>query len=103
MEAQYAPVHAVAVLDFDKDGNNDLLLCGNNSRAKLRLGKMDANYGLLLRGNGQGGFSYVRQRESGFRLRGDVRSIVQLDGGVLLFGVNQAAVAAYRIAGRKPI
>ena len=95
-EAQFAPVYAIQALDFDKDGNQDLLLCGNNSHLKLRLGKSDANYGMLFQGDGKGDFSYVDQVTSGLKIRGDVRCVVQI-GDVLLFGINQQALAAYRL------
>ncbi|MEZ4995684.1 MAG: FG-GAP-like repeat-containing protein, partial [Saprospiraceae bacterium] len=98
-EAQYAPVYTIAVLDADGDGIDDILLCGNNSHAKLRLGKLDANYGVLLRGDGTGGFAYVPQPESGFQLRGDVRSVIKIDD-TLLFGINEGKVECYKINNR---
>jgi hypothetical protein len=94
-EAQYAPVYTVTVLDYDQDGQKDLLLCGNNTHAKLRLGRFDANYGVLLKGNGRGGFEYIDQKTSGFALKGDVRSVIQLDN-TLLFGMSEGPVKAYR-------
>ncbi|MES1160263.1 MAG: hypothetical protein ABUM51_05885, partial [Bacteroidota bacterium] len=77
------------------DGKEDLLLCGNINHARIRFGKYDANYGCLLHGDGKGNFSYIGQRESGFHLIGDVRSVVRV-GQTLLFGVNQAPLRAYR-------
>jgi len=97
LPAQYAPVQAIAVLDYNEDGDPDVLLSGNDSHCKLRLGKMDANYGVLLRGDGQGGFEYIPQTASGFKLRGDVESVLQL-GDQLLFGINQGPVVAYRLS-----
>ena len=93
-EAQYSPVHGILLLDANNDGNTDVLLCGNNSHAKLRLGKFDANYGVLLRSDGKGSFEYVPQRESGFNICGDVRSVVQVNN-VLLFGINGKPLATY--------
>ena len=77
-EVQYSPVYTINQLDFNKDGKTDLLLCGNNSHTKIRLGKFDANYGVLLEGDGKGNFKYIKQTESGFNIRGDVRSCVQI-------------------------
>jgi hypothetical protein len=94
VEAQYSPVYAIRALDADGDGNKDLLLCGNDAHTRLRWGKYDANYGVLLKGDGRGGFRYVGQPESGFHLRGDVRSVVEWRG-MLLFGVNGEGVRAY--------
>ncbi|MBD0257198.1 MAG: VCBS repeat-containing protein, partial [Cytophagales bacterium] len=94
-EAQFAPVFAMTTLDYNRDGHPDLLLGGNVNRARLRLGNADANYGLLLRGDGRGNFVAVPQRQSGLQLRGDVRCILNLDGN-LLFGLNGQPVAAYK-------
>jgi enediyne biosynthesis protein E4 len=95
VQAQYAPVHTITTFDYDGDGKQDLLLCGNSNRARLRFGKSDANYGVLLKGNGDGTFTYVPQRESGFRLSGDVRSVVEVNN-ILLFGINQNSIKAYK-------
>ena len=94
LPVQFAPVYAIQELDFNRDGILDLLLAGNNSQFKLRLGKMDANYGVLLEGKGKGKYEYIPQNQSGFQLRGDVRSIVQV-GSTLLFGINGAPLQAY--------
>ncbi|MBO0939549.1 VCBS repeat-containing protein [Fibrella sp. HMF5335] len=96
VQAQYAPVHTITLLDADHDGRQDVLLCGNDSHVKIRLGKMDANYGVLLRGDGRGGFSYVEQPQSGFGLTGDVRSVTQLND-LLLFGINERKMVAYKL------
>ncbi len=93
-QAQYAPVHAILPFDFDHDGATDLLLCGNDSHVKIRLGKMDANYGTLLKGDGRGNFSYVDQSRAGFSLTGDIRSVVQVNN-TLLFGINEQKLRAY--------
>lgn len=94
-EVQFAPICAITALDFDHDGHLDLLLAGNINQARLRFGKSDANYGLLLKGNGKGEFRALPQWASGFRLTGDVRSILSVDQ-TLLFGINQQLIRAYR-------
>ena len=96
LEAQISQVYTITVLDFNKDGHKDILLCGNSDKARLRFGKYDANYGTLLKGNGQGGFEYVPQAVSGFNIRGDVRSVVQVNNK-LLFGINQKALKTYQL------
>ncbi|MFN8355552.1 MAG: VCBS repeat-containing protein [Spirosomataceae bacterium] len=96
IQAQYAPVHAIAIADFDQDGHQDALLCGNDSYPKIRLGKMDANYGVLLKGNGKGNFTYLNQTTSGLQLRGDVRSVISIND-FLLFGINKQKIAAYHL------
>jgi hypothetical protein len=94
-EAQYAPVFTINLLDYDGDGNNDLLLCGNIDHTRVRFGRYDANYGVLLKGDGKGLFSYISQQRSGFKLTGDVRSVIEING-TYLFGVNGRGIKAYR-------
>ena len=86
-EVQYSPVYTINQMDFNSDGKADLLLCGNNSHTKIRLGKFDANYGILLAGDGKGNFSYINQSESGFNIWGDVRSCIQINDKIY-FGIN---------------
>ena len=95
-EVQYSPVYAINAMDFNSDGSIDILVCGNNSHAKIRLGKFDANYGILLMGDGKGNFRYVNQKESGFNIWGDVRSTIQVNN-VIYFGINGRPVVAYKI------
>lgn len=96
LQVQFSPVFTINTLDFNHDGKTDLLICGNMNKAKLRLGKSDANYGILLKGNGSGAFSYVNQSESGFKLKGDVRSVININN-TWLFGINQQQVRAYQM------
>nr|WP_245706029.1 VCBS repeat-containing protein [Catalinimonas alkaloidigena] len=94
-EAQYAPVHTIATFDYNGDGHLDLWLGGNVHHARLRLGNAGANHGILLESDGKGHFTYVPQQRSGFHLTGDVRSITVWDD-LVLFGMNQQQVVAYR-------
>ena len=96
LQAQFSPVFTLTALDYDKDGKQDLLLCGNINHARLRFGKFDANYGVLLKGDGKGGFSYIPQNKSGFNIWGDVRSVINT-GRQLLFGINQKEIKAYQL------
>ncbi|MFT3705073.1 MAG: VCBS repeat-containing protein [Agriterribacter sp.] len=96
IQAQQSPVFDITVLDYDKDGKKDLLLCGNINKARLRFGKSDANYGVLLKGDGNGNFEYIPQSRSGFNIWGDVRSVVQVNN-YLLFGINQGEVKSYKL------
>ena len=96
LQAQFSPVFTITTLDYDKDGNPDLLLCGNINHGRLRFGKSDANYGVLLKGDGKGNFKYISQRQSGFNIKGDVRSVININND-LLFGINQNAIKAYKL------
>jgi len=95
IQAQFSPVFTINTIDYDKDGKLDLLLCGNMNHARIRFGKSDANYGVLLKGDGKGHFNYISQQQSGFHIWGDVRSVLSINNS-LLFGINQQPVRAYQ-------
>ncbi len=99
-EAQFAPIYSMTSIDYDGDGNKDLLLFGNNSHVRIRLGRYDANYGMLFKGDGKGNFTYVPQTASGLKVIGDVRSLEKIKAGdrqVLLIGINNQPVEAYKL------
>lgn len=76
VEVQFSPVHAIAVNDVDHDGDKDIVLGGNESMVRVRIGKSDANKGILLLNDGKGNFSYVHQDKSGLNLQGDVQRLL---------------------------
>jgi hypothetical protein len=79
--AQFAPVCTILTGDYNHDGLKDLLLLGNKTDNRLKLGSMDANYGSLFVGNGKGGFRFVEQSEAGLSVAGDVKTAVQVNIG----------------------
>jgi hypothetical protein len=98
--AQFAPVYAMTALDYNKDGHMDLILAGNQSSIRIRMGVIDANFGQLYQGDGKGNFTYVPQGKSGLRLTGDTKSLqlVQAAGEVyLLVGTNNVGVNSYKL------
>jgi len=101
VEAQFSPVYTIDVLDVNADGQKDLLLCGNNSHSKIRLGKYDANYGVLLEGNGKGQFRYIPQYQSGLNLWGDIRSTIRINNNIY-FGRTSKSLVAYTLKQNKP-
>ncbi len=76
--AQFAPVYGILSDDFDADGKLDLLLAGNFDGVKPEIGRMSAGYGVMLRGDGKGGFAPVLARESGFFVPGQARDIQRI-------------------------
>ncbi len=75
MEAQLAPIYAIAVADINQDGQLDLLLGGNQTIVKPEMGTQAASFGQLLLRQAAGGFLAPSPSESGLLLRGSVRSI----------------------------
>ncbi|MEO5995807.1 MAG: VCBS repeat-containing protein [Chitinophagaceae bacterium] len=96
LETQFSPVFTITALDYNKDGKKDLLLCGNIHHTRLRFGNYDANFGILLKGDGKGNFKYINQQQSGFQLRGDVRSVINVKNE-WWFGINQQELKVYEM------
>ena len=88
IEAQFAPVYASLARDFDGDGKTDLLLAGNFYGTQPIEGRYDASYGLLLRGDGHGGFVAVDMVESGVAIDGQVRHMAILKDGRIVVAKN---------------
>jgi hypothetical protein len=78
VQAQFAPASNILSEDYDRDGKTDVLLLGNKTDNRLKLGSMDANYGCLLTGNGKGEFKYVGQPSSGLSVEGDVKTVIDI-------------------------
>ncbi len=100
LASQISPVYGILIHDFNKDGNLDALLTGNNFEANVGIGRYDASIGTLLLGNGKGSFDHVPNLESGLLLKGNLRgsaSIVVKDQLVFLFGQNSGSLKAYKI------
>lgn len=59
---------------------------------RIKIGKMDANFGVLLLGDGKGNFKYVDQLNTGLNISGPVREIIEIsdNNGVktLMLGIN---------------
>ena len=78
IEAQFAPIYASLAGDLDGDGKIDLVIAGNFSGVTPLEGRYDASYGLLLRGDGRGGFTPVDMEQSGLAIDGQVRHMAML-------------------------
>ena len=100
VQAQFSPGYAIALTDYNQDGNMDFILAGNQSSIRIRMGVIDANFGQLFQGDGKGHFQYVPQTRSGLRLTGDTKSlqVIRVQGmPYLLAGVNNVGVEMYRL------
>ncbi|WP_461108096.1 VCBS repeat-containing protein [Spirosoma koreense] len=76
LSAQTAPVFGMLTQDVDGDGNLDAVLVGNDYGTDLVAGRMDAFNGLVLKGNGQGGFTTLPLTQSGFFVPGNAKALV---------------------------
>lgn len=89
MQAQFSVVTNIIADDFNGDGKKDLLLLGNHSDNRLKIGCINSSYGCLLTGDGKGNFTYINQPQSGLEIKGDVKAAVEL----------KTSTAKYVIAG----
>jgi enediyne biosynthesis protein E4 len=78
-ESQYAPAFAAVAADFNGDGNEDVFLGQNFSQTDLTAPRMDAGRGILLQGDGQGGFVPLPGQRSGIVIYGDQRGAAASD------------------------
>jgi AraC-like DNA-binding protein len=99
MEAQFSAVSQVASGDYNHDGHPDLLLLGNHTDNRLKMGSLDAGYGCLLQGDGTGRFRYVPQPAAGVCVVGDVKSVSEITVDrqpYLVVGVSGSPVQFYK-------
>lgn len=77
-EAQYAPIYGMMAEDIDNDGFLDLIMTGNDFSTDVSIGRYDASKGLVLKGNGKGGFHALAISSSGMYTNGDCRSMIKI-------------------------
>ncbi|HSQ44444.1 MAG TPA: hypothetical protein VLM16_05580, partial [Ginsengibacter sp.] len=100
LQAQFSVVTKILANDFNHDGKMDILLLGNHSDNRLKIGSIDANLGCLLEGDGKGNFSNISQTLSGLSVKGDVKSadIIELNNTkYLMIGVADGPVQFYKM------
>jgi len=106
VEAQVSPVYGIAVGDYDGDGQEDVLMGGNFYGAKPEVGRYDASYGTLLKGDGQGNYKAVPNRKTGLYLEGEVRVILPIEVGgksLLILAKNNGALQVIETRPNKTI
>jgi enediyne biosynthesis protein E4 len=99
LQAQFSIISKIIAKDFNHDGKTDLLLLGNHTDNRLKIGSIDANYGCLLTGDGKGNFEYVSQPASGLSVTGDVKSAdeIDIDGKkYIVIGISGGELAFYK-------
>jgi hypothetical protein len=100
MEAQFSVVTSILTDDFNGDGKKDLLLLGNHSDNRLKIGCINSSYGCLLTGDGKGNFTYINQPQSGLHIIGDVKAAVELKTGTtkyIIAGACNNAMQFYKV------
>lgn len=95
VEVQFAPVFSLESTDLNGDGFEDLIIGGNLLDTKLKFGRLDALHGLVLLGNGKGGFKSLSINASGLGLRGEIRGITQV-GNYLAIHLKNRGLYLYQ-------
>ena len=78
--AQVSVINGMIADDFDGDGNLDVMLNGNDFGTHISIGRYDALNGLLLKGDGNGGFAPLTIQQSGIYIPGNGKALVKLAG-----------------------
>ncbi len=101
LPAQLAPLNAMLPVDLNRDGNLDLLVVGNHFTNSVFWGPMNALNGLVMLGDGQGGFDCLQYPKTGFFVPGHARSLVNLilsDGSDLIIAAqNQGDLKVFSL------
>ena len=106
-EAQFAPAFGLTVGDFNGDGDEDLFLSQNFFDVEPETSRYDAGRGLLLIGDGHGGFGALSGLESGVTIYGQQRGCAGCDfdgdGRLdLCVAQNGGATKLFHNTGAKP-
>ena len=62
---QLSAVNKILAVDYNHDGQLDLLMAGNLYQSEVETPRNDASYGLVLKGDGKGNFEYVQHLSLG--------------------------------------
>lgn len=100
VQAQFAPVYAIALHDVNADGKADIILGGNLKETRVRIGKNDASLLQVFLNKGKMAFEYMPQAQSGLFVNGDVRDLAvfaQADKTYLITAINNAELQTFQL------
>jgi enediyne biosynthesis protein E4 len=98
--AQMSCVKTMLCTDLDNDGDNDLIIGGNEFNFQPQLGRLDACTGQVLLNDGKGNFSILSPAASGLNFNGMIRHILPVDiqkEKGFLFLQNDALPALFKL------
>jgi len=80
LQAQLSVLNGMVADDFDGDGNLDVVMNTNDYGTDPTVGRYDALNGLVLRGDGNGGFTSLSILQSGIYINGAGKGLAKLKG-----------------------
>ena len=106
VEAQVSPVYGIVARDLNADGHIDLIVAGNRYGSEVETPRYDAGWGVVLLGDGRGGFEALDAQESGFYAGGNLHSLtdVYLPGSrtlLIISAVNNAPPGIFQLKAEK--
>lgn len=99
-EAQIAPVYSIQFFDYQKDGDLDMLIVGNDYGQQVESGWLDGSNGLLLENDGKGNFTPVAPLRSGFwasREARDLKILKSAAGSLFLVANNNSSPQVFQL------
>ncbi len=92
-QAQLSPMYAGASFQMDGQGRPELILGGNLYGVKPEVGRYDASFGVVLSVDTTRSINVIPSKESGFKVRGQIRQIIPLsETELLILRSNQEAI-----------
>jgi hypothetical protein len=77
-QVQFSCANKILATDLNGDGKKDLIVGGNKFGFQPQFSRLDASYGNVLLNTGGGNFNNLLPKESGIRLTGEIRDIIEI-------------------------
>ncbi|WP_421802965.1 VCBS repeat-containing protein [Flagellimonas sp.] len=78
-QTQSAPIKCMITTNANGTASNDVLMIGNDFGNEVFIGRYDAFNGGVLVGDEKGGFEFKNAEESGFKVTGDAKDMIQVE------------------------
>ncbi len=99
-DIQFSSVNSILCTDVNHDGKPDIICGGNEYGLLPQFGRLDASFGSLLINEGKMNFRSLTEKESGLKVKGEVRDIQLIERAkkkYILFTINNEKPIGYPI------
>jgi enediyne biosynthesis protein E4 len=99
-QAQWTDQKASLIADLNGDGKKDIILGGNQMKARPEMGIDAGSYGMVFINQGNLHFNYLRNLDSGLCESGEIRDIKSLKNGkeqCIIISKNNERIKLYKI------